>query len=113
MLINCKVRQWQGRVIYIAILSLTTDVYTVCHVSTETDTFTGYNLVDAFTFDATSDVISGYLYTIEGVLVPKAVLYKHYNEWRIYVPYLGLSTSFPKQPTDKSVKEFLEGLNAC
>lgn len=113
MLIGCKVRQWEGRVIYIAILSQTTDVYTVCHISTETDTFTGYSLVDGFTFDATSDVITGYLYSDNGVLAPKAILYRRYNEWRIYVPHLGLSTTFPNKPTDRNVKEFLEGLNAC
>lgn len=113
MLINCKVRQWNGRVIYIAILSLNTGVYTVCHLNTESNGFSGYSLVDGKTFDVSSDVVEGYLYSDRGLLAPKAVLYEHFGNWRIYVPYLGLSTDFPDEPTEKNVKAFLEGLNAC
>lgn len=113
MLINCKVRQWNGRVIYIAILSLTTGVYTVCHLNTESNSFSGYSLVDGRTFEVSSDVVEGYLYSNKRLLAPKAVLYAHYGNWQIYVPYIGLSINFPDEPTEKNVKAFLEGLNAC
>lgn len=113
VLINCKVRQWKGRVIYIAILSLNTGVYTVCHLNPESNAFSGYSLVDGKTFDVSSDVVNGYLYSDKGLLAPKAVLYEDYGNWRIYVPYIGLSATFPNEPTEKNVKAFLEGLNAC
>lgn len=115
MLINCKVRQWQGRVIYIAILSLNTGVYTVCHLNPESGAFSGYSLVDSSSFDVSSDVVNGYLYSDKGLLAPKAVLYRYPDpdEWKIYVPHIGLSTTFPNEPTEKNVKAFLEGLNAC
>lgn len=115
MLINCKVRQWQSRVIYIAILSLNTGVYTVCYLNTESDDFSGYSLVDSSTFEVSSDVVNGYLYSDKGLLAPKAVLFRHTvaNEWRIYVPHIGLSATFPNEPTEKNVKAFLEGLSAC
>ena len=115
VLINCKVRQWQGRVIYIAILSLNTGVYTVCHLNTESDSFSGYSLVDSSSFDVSSDVINGYLYSNKGLLAPKAVLYRYPDpdDWKIYIPHIGLSTTFPNEPTEKNVKAFLEGLRAC
>lgn len=115
MLINCKVRQWQNRVIYIAILSVNTGVYTVCHLNTGSDSFSGYSLVDSSSFDVSSDVVNGYLYSNKGLLAPKAVLFRHpdANEWRIYIPHIGLSTTFLAEPTEKNVKAFLEGLNAC
>ena len=115
MLINCKVRQWKGRVIYIAILSLNTGVYTVCHLNTESDSFSGYSLVDMNSFDVSSGVVNGYLYSDKGLLTPKAVLYRYPDpdEWKIYIPHIGLNTTFPNEPTEKNVKAFLEGLNAC
>ena len=114
MLIKCKVREWGGKVIYIGILSIQTGIYTVCHLSDEKDVFTEYQLVPADTFTYTTDTVDGYLYSkVNAPLVPSAVLYKHSNEWRIYVPHIGLSTDFPDEPTENNVKAFLEGLNAC
>lgn len=113
MLINCKVRQWKGKVTYIAILSLNTGVYTICYLNPESNSFSGYSLVDSKTFDVTSDVVIGYLYSDRGLLAPIAVIYKYHIEWRIYIPYIGLSVTFPNEPTEKNVKAFLEGLNAC
>lgn len=112
-LIQCKVREWGGKVIYIGILSIQTGLYTVCHVSDEKDAFTEYQLVPADTFTYTTDTVNGYLYSkISAPLVPSAVLFKN-STWKIYIPHLGLSTDFPDEPTEKNVEAFLEGLNAC
>ena len=113
-LIQCKVREWGGKVIYIGILStIQTGLYTVCHVSDENDVFTDYQLVPADTFTYTTDTIEGYLYSkVSTPLVPSAVLFKD-STWKIYIPHLGLSTDFPDEPTEKNVEAFLEGLNAC
>lgn len=112
-LIQCKVREWGGRVMYIGILSIQSGLYTVCHVSSENDVFTEYQLVSADTFTYTTDTVNGYLYSkISAPLVPSAILFKNHT-WKIYIPHIGLSTDFPDEPTEKNVKSFLEGLNAC
>lgn len=112
-LIQCKVREWGGKVMYIGILSIQTGLYTVCHVSDENDIFTEYQLVPANTFTYTTDTVNGYLYSkVNALLVPSAVLFKN-PTWKIYIPHIGLSTDFPNEPTEKNVKAFLEGLNAC
>lgn len=112
-LVQCRVREWGGKVMYVGILSIQTGIYTVCHLSDENDVFTGYQLVPADTFAYTTDTIEGYLYSkVSAPLVPSAVLFKK-PTWRIYIPHIGLSTDFPSEPTEKNVKAFLEGLNAC
>ena len=112
-LIQCKVREWGGKVMYVGILSIQTGLYTVCHVSDENDIFTEYQLVPANTFTYTTDTVNGYLYSkVNALLVPSAVLFKN-PTWKIYIPHIGLSTDFPNEPTEKNVKAFLEGLNAC
>ena len=112
-LIQCKVREWGGKVIYIGILSIQTGIYTVCNVSDENDVFTKYQLVPADTFTYTTDTVNGYLYSkVNAPLVPSAILFKN-PTWKIYIPHIGLSTDFPDEPTEKNVEAFLEGLNAC
>lgn len=112
-LIQCRVREWGGKVIYIGILSIQTGIYTVCHLSNENDVFTGYQLVPADTFTYTTATINGYLYSkVNAPLVPSAVLFKKLT-WKIYIPHLGLSTDFPDEPTEKNVEAFMEGLSAC
>jgi hypothetical protein len=112
-LIQCKVREWGGKVIYIGILSIQTGLYTVCQVSNKNDVFTGYQLVPADTFTYTTDTVEGYLYSkVSAPLVPSAILFKN-PTWRIYIPHLRLSSDFPNEPTEKNVEAFLEGLNAC
>lgn len=112
-LIQCKVREWGGKVMYVGILSIQTGLYTVYHVSDENDVFTDYQLVPADTFTYTTDTVNGYLYSkVNAPLVPSAVLFKN-STWKIYIPHIGLSTDFPDEPTEKNVKAFLEGLNAC
>lgn len=112
-LIQCRVREWGGKVIYIGILSIQTGLYTVCHLSNEKDVFIEYQLVPADTFTYTTDTVNGYLYSkVSAPLVPSAVLFKN-STWKIYIPHLGLSTDFPDEPTGKNVEAFLEGLNAC
>lgn len=112
-LVPCKVREWGGQVKYIGILSIQTGLYTVCHLSDEKDVFTDYQLVPADTFTYTTDTINGYLYSkVNAPLVPSAILFKNFT-WKIYIPHIGLSTDFPDEPTEKNVKAFLEGLNAC
>ena len=110
MLIKCKVKPCKQGVLYIAILSSNTGVYTVCHLSYEPVNFSGYALVDDKTFEESADVVDGYLYSSKGILVPKAVLYKDYDKWRIYIPHTGLNTTFSNEPTEKNVRVFLEGL---
>lgn len=112
-LIQCRVREWRDKVIYIGILSIQTGLYTVCQVSDENDVFTGYQLVPADTFTYSTDTVEGYLYSkVSAPLVPSAVLFKN-STWKIYIPHLGLSSDFPDEPTEKNVEAFLEGLNAC
>ena len=112
-LVSCRVREWGSKVMYVGILSIQTGIYTVCHLSDENDVFTGYQLVPADTFAYITDTVDGYLYSkVNAPLVPSAVLFKK-PTWRIYIPHIGLSTDFPDEPTEKNVKAFLEGLNAC
>lgn len=112
-LIQCKVREWGGKVMYVGILSIQSGLYTVCHVSDENDVFTEYQLVPADTFTYTTDTVNGYLYSkVYAPLVPSAILFKNFT-WKIYIPHLGFSTDFPDEPTEKNVEAFLEGLNAC
>lgn len=112
-LVQCRVREWRGKVMYVGILSIQTGIYTVCYLSNENDVFTGYQLIPADTFAYTTDTIEGYLYSKNNApWVPSAVLFKK-PTWKIYIPYIGLSTDFSDEPTEKNVKAFLEGLNAC